>query len=95
MFMYYKDISVMKEFLKRNLFLFLFFTCTLAQVMVPNELKFPSSCCVGIASQTSLNIFNPSERWQQVSISITSLSIDGEKVIKFVKCRSVVFNKGL
>uniref|UniRef100_A0A8C1RCP5 Centrosomal protein 192 n=1 Tax=Cyprinus carpio TaxID=7962 RepID=A0A8C1RCP5_CYPCA len=50
------------------------------QVMVPNELKFPSSCCVGIASQTSLNIFNPSERWQQVSISITSLSIDGEKV---------------
>uniref|UniRef100_A0A9J8D3K7 Centrosomal protein 192 n=1 Tax=Cyprinus carpio carpio TaxID=630221 RepID=A0A9J8D3K7_CYPCA len=49
-------------------------------VMVPNELKFPSSCCVGIASQTSLNIFNPSERWQQVSISITSLSIDGEKV---------------
>ncbi|KAI2655530.1 Centrosomal protein of 192 kDa [Labeo rohita] len=51
-----------------------------SQVMVPNELKFPSSCCVGIASQTSLNIFNPSERWQQVSISITSLSIDGEKV---------------
>ncbi|XP_052474858.1 centrosomal protein of 192 kDa isoform X3 [Carassius gibelio] len=50
------------------------------QVMVPNELKFPSSCCVGIASQTSLNIFNPSERWQQVSVSITSLSIDGEKV---------------
>ncbi|XP_056098756.1 centrosomal protein of 192 kDa [Rhinichthys klamathensis goyatoka] len=50
------------------------------QVIVPNELKFPSSCCVGIASQTSLNIFNPSERWQQVSISITSLSIDGEKV---------------
>ncbi|XP_059423364.1 centrosomal protein of 192 kDa isoform X2 [Carassius carassius] len=50
------------------------------QVMVPNELKFPSSCCVGIASQTSLNIFNPSERWQQVSISVTSLSIDGEKV---------------
>uniref|UniRef100_A0A8C1PIS9 Centrosomal protein 192 n=1 Tax=Cyprinus carpio TaxID=7962 RepID=A0A8C1PIS9_CYPCA len=50
------------------------------QVMVPNELKFPSSCCVGIASQTSLNIFNPSERWQQVSISITSLSIDGEKM---------------
>ncbi|KAK7157334.1 hypothetical protein R3I93_008726 [Phoxinus phoxinus] len=50
------------------------------QVIVPNELKFPSSCCVGIASQTSLNIFNPSERWQQVSIFITSLSIDGEKV---------------
>ncbi|XP_077063730.1 centrosomal protein of 192 kDa [Siphateles boraxobius] len=50
------------------------------QVIVPNELKFPSSCCVGIASQTSLNIFNPSERWQQVSISITSLCIDGEKV---------------
>ncbi|XP_052000198.1 centrosomal protein of 192 kDa-like isoform X3 [Xyrauchen texanus] len=50
------------------------------QVIVPDELKFPSSCCVGIASQTTLNIFNPSECWQQVSISITSLSIDGEKV---------------
>ncbi|XP_030637553.1 centrosomal protein of 192 kDa [Chanos chanos] len=50
------------------------------QVVVPEELKFPSACCVGIASQTSLSIFNPSERWQQVAINVTSLSIDGEKV---------------
>ncbi|TRY60767.1 hypothetical protein DNTS_029619 [Danionella cerebrum] len=53
------------------------------QVLVPSELKFPSSCCVGIASQTSLNIFNPTERWQQVSISLTNTSIDGEKVESF------------
>uniref|UniRef100_A0A672PXX5 Centrosomal protein 192 n=1 Tax=Sinocyclocheilus grahami TaxID=75366 RepID=A0A672PXX5_SINGR len=72
--MYFKDFGVMKEFVQREKNFF-----SSAQVMVPNELKFPSSCCVGIASQTSLNIFNPSERWQQVSISITSLSIDGEK----------------
>ncbi|CAJ1061471.1 centrosomal protein of 192 kDa isoform X1 [Xyrichtys novacula] len=50
------------------------------QVMVPEELRFPHACCVGIASQTSLSLFNPSERWQQVSISVTSLAIDGEKV---------------
>ncbi|KAM8735217.1 centrosomal protein of 192 kDa isoform 1-T3 [Acanthopagrus schlegelii] len=50
------------------------------QVVVPEELRFPHSCCVGIASQTSLSLFNPSERWQQVSIRITSLAIDGEKV---------------
>nr|XP_020494183.1 centrosomal protein of 192 kDa [Labrus bergylta] len=50
------------------------------QVMVPEELRFPHSCCVGIASQTSLSLFNPSERWQQVSISVSSLAIDGEKV---------------
>ncbi|XP_041648930.1 centrosomal protein of 192 kDa isoform X2 [Cheilinus undulatus] len=50
------------------------------QVMVPEELRFPHSCCVGIASQTSLSLFNPSERWQQVSINVTSLAIDGEKV---------------
>ncbi|XP_037393064.1 centrosomal protein of 192 kDa [Pygocentrus nattereri] len=50
------------------------------QVVVPDELKFPSSCCVGIACQTSLSIFNPSERWQQVAISIVNLSIDGQKV---------------
>lgn len=51
-----------------------------AQVVVPEEIRFPNACCVGIASQTSLSLYNPSERWQQVSISLTSLSIDGEKV---------------
>lgn len=50
------------------------------QVVVPEELWFPQACCVGIASQTSLSLFNPSERWQQVSITVTSLAIDGEKV---------------
>ncbi|XP_077577077.1 centrosomal protein of 192 kDa [Stigmatopora nigra] len=50
------------------------------QVVVPEELRFPHACCVGIASQTSLSIFNPSERWQQVSITVASLSIDGEKL---------------
>ncbi|MCJ8728567.1 hypothetical protein PDJAM_G00005970 [Pangasius djambal] len=50
------------------------------QVVVPDELKFPGACCVGIACQTSLSIFNPSERWQQVAISIVNLSIDGAKV---------------
>lgn len=52
------------------------------QVVVPEELRFPHACCVGIASQTSLSLFNPSERWQQVSITVTSLAIDGEKVSK-------------
>ncbi|XP_072317794.1 centrosomal protein of 192 kDa isoform X2 [Eucyclogobius newberryi] len=50
------------------------------QVVVPEELRFPNACCVGIASQTSLSLFNPSERWQQVSVTLTGLSIDGEKV---------------
>uniref|UniRef100_A0A7N8XJ61 Centrosomal protein 192 n=1 Tax=Mastacembelus armatus TaxID=205130 RepID=A0A7N8XJ61_9TELE len=50
------------------------------QVVVPEELRFPHACCVGIASQTSLSLYNPSERWQQVSITVTSLAIDGEKV---------------
>ncbi|XP_016526111.1 centrosomal protein of 192 kDa isoform X2 [Poecilia formosa] len=50
------------------------------QVVVPEELRFPHACCVGIASQTSLSLFNPSDRWQQVSITVTSLAIDGEKV---------------
>lgn len=50
------------------------------QVVVPEELRFPHNCCVGIASQTSLSLFNPSERWQQVSITVTNLAIDGEKV---------------
>ncbi|XP_069392693.1 centrosomal protein of 192 kDa isoform X2 [Paralichthys olivaceus] len=50
------------------------------QVVVPGEVRFPHACCVGIASETSLSLFNPSERWQQVSITVTSLAIDGEKV---------------
>ncbi|XP_043364079.1 centrosomal protein of 192 kDa isoform X9 [Dermochelys coriacea] len=49
-------------------------------VRVPEELKFPNACCVGIASQTNLGIFNPTERWLQVSIGIFSISINGEKM---------------
>ncbi|XP_075777128.1 centrosomal protein of 192 kDa isoform X2 [Pelodiscus sinensis] len=49
-------------------------------VRVPEELKFPNACCVGIASQTNLSIFNPTERWLQVSIGIFSISVNGEKM---------------
>ncbi|NXI71427.1 CE192 protein, partial [Anseranas semipalmata] len=52
----------------------------LGHVKVPEELKFPNACCVGIASQTTLGIFNPTERWLQVSIGILSISVNGEKV---------------
>lgn len=50
------------------------------QVLVPEEVTFRSACCVGIASQTSLNLFNPNERWMQVNIAVISLAINGEKV---------------
>ncbi|XP_028921319.1 centrosomal protein of 192 kDa isoform X3 [Ornithorhynchus anatinus] len=50
------------------------------QVRVPEELKFPHACCVGIASQTSLSIFNPTDRWLQVSIGVLSVTVNGEKV---------------
>lgn len=63
---------------------FLIFLSSSGQVVVPEELRFPHACCVGIASQTSLSLFNPSERWQQVSITVTSLAIDGEKVRKIL-----------
>uniref|UniRef100_A0A3P8XCT1 Centrosomal protein 192 n=1 Tax=Esox lucius TaxID=8010 RepID=A0A3P8XCT1_ESOLU len=56
-------------------------------------LPFPHACCVGIASQTSLGIFNPSERWQQVSISVSSLAIDGERVESFPYQWLIVKNK--
>ncbi|XP_043834192.1 centrosomal protein of 192 kDa [Dromiciops gliroides] len=49
-------------------------------VRVPEELKFPHACCVGIASQTNLSIFNPTDRWLQVTIGILSITVDGEKV---------------
>ncbi|XP_021243334.1 centrosomal protein of 192 kDa isoform X2 [Numida meleagris] len=49
-------------------------------VKVPEELKFPNACCVGIASQTALSIFNPTDRWLQVSIGMLSVSVNGEKV---------------
>lgn len=64
-----------------------------AQVVIPEELRFPHACCVGISSQTSLGIFNPSERWQQVSITVTSLAIDGEKFDSFPYQWLIVKNK--
>ncbi|XP_017655973.1 centrosomal protein of 192 kDa isoform X2 [Nannospalax galili] len=47
---------------------------------VPEELKFPHACCVGIASQTLLSVLNPTDRWLQVSIRVLSASVNGEKV---------------
>uniref|UniRef100_W5MTK4 Centrosomal protein 192 n=1 Tax=Lepisosteus oculatus TaxID=7918 RepID=W5MTK4_LEPOC len=64
-----------------------------ARVVVPEELKFPHACCVGIASQTSLSIFNPTERWLQVNMAPTSLSIDGEKVESLPYQLLIVKNK--
>ncbi|XP_068788214.1 centrosomal protein of 192 kDa isoform X2 [Struthio camelus] len=59
-------------------------------VKVPEELKFPNACCVGIASQTTLSILNPAERWLQVSIGIISISVNGEKMDP-VKYQCLVF----
>lgn len=47
---------------------------------VPEELRFPHACCVGIASQTLLSVLNPTDRWLQVSIRVLSICVDGEKV---------------
>ncbi|XP_016052781.1 PREDICTED: centrosomal protein of 192 kDa isoform X2 [Miniopterus natalensis] len=49
-------------------------------VRVPEELKFPHACCVGIASQTHLSVLNPTTRWLQVSVGLLSVSVNGEKV---------------
>ncbi|XP_010080899.1 PREDICTED: centrosomal protein of 192 kDa, partial [Pterocles gutturalis] len=62
----------------------------IGHVKVPEELKFPNACCVGIASQTVLSIFNPTERWLQVSIGILSVSVNGEKMDP-VKYQCLVF----
>ncbi|XP_064150825.1 centrosomal protein of 192 kDa isoform X1 [Loxodonta africana] len=52
----------------------------LANIRVPEELKFPHACCVGIVSQTHLSVLNPADRWLQVSIGVLSVSVNGEKV---------------
>ncbi|MEJ1280118.1 hypothetical protein NN561_011058 [Cricetulus griseus] len=46
---------------------------------VPEELRFPHACCVGIASQTLLSVLNPTDRWLQVSIRVLSICVNGEK----------------
>ncbi|XP_011227755.1 centrosomal protein of 192 kDa isoform X2 [Ailuropoda melanoleuca] len=50
------------------------------KVRVPEELKFPHACCVGIASQTFLSVLNPTDRWLQVSIGVLTINVNGEKV---------------
>ncbi|CAO2594351.1 Centrosomal protein of 192 kDa, partial [Lemmus lemmus] len=47
---------------------------------VPEELRFPHACCVGIASQTLLSVLNPTDRWLQVSIRVLSICVNSEKV---------------
>ncbi|XP_041101088.1 centrosomal protein of 192 kDa isoform X2 [Polyodon spathula] len=65
----------------------------IGSVVVPEELKFPNACCVGIASQNSLGMFNPTDRWMQVNIAIHSLSINGEKVDSLPHQWLIVKNK--
>ncbi|XP_076992167.1 centrosomal protein of 192 kDa isoform X2 [Tamandua tetradactyla] len=48
-------------------------------VRVPEELKFPHACCIGIASQTHLPVLNLTDHWLQVSVGVLSVSVDGEK----------------
>ncbi|XP_057383126.1 centrosomal protein of 192 kDa isoform X4 [Balaenoptera acutorostrata] len=55
-------------------------TSGFGKVRVPEELKFPHACCIGIASQTYLSVLNPADRWLQVSIGVLSVSVNGEKV---------------
>ncbi|XP_030781619.1 centrosomal protein of 192 kDa isoform X6 [Rhinopithecus roxellana] len=55
-------------------------TSGLGSVRVPEELKLPHACCVGIASQTLLSVLNPTDRWLQVSIGVLSVIVNGEKV---------------
>ncbi|XP_053915689.1 centrosomal protein of 192 kDa isoform X2 [Cuculus canorus] len=62
----------------------------IGHVKVPEELKFPNACCVGIASPAILSVFNPTERWLQVSIGILSVSVNGEKMDP-VKYQCLVF----
>ncbi|XP_056339603.1 centrosomal protein of 192 kDa isoform X2 [Oenanthe melanoleuca] len=52
----------------------------IGHIKVPEELKFSNACCVGIASQTVLSIYNASDRWLQVNIGILSVSVNGEKM---------------
>ncbi|KAJ1190861.1 hypothetical protein NDU88_000180 [Pleurodeles waltl] len=49
-------------------------------VKVPEEIRFPNACCVGIASQTSLSVFNPTGGWLYVNLGTLSVSVNGEKI---------------
>ncbi|XP_078543611.1 centrosomal protein of 192 kDa [Lissotriton helveticus] len=52
----------------------------LEHVKVPDEIRFPNACCVGIASQTCLSVFNPTGGWLYVSLGTLSVSVNGEKI---------------
>ncbi|XP_066040888.1 centrosomal protein of 192 kDa [Chamaea fasciata] len=62
----------------------------IGHIKVPEELKFPNACCLGIASQTVLSIYNPADWWLQVNIGILSVSVNGEKMDP-VKYQCLVF----
>uniref|UniRef100_A0A8C4TEJ6 Centrosomal protein of 192 kDa-like n=1 Tax=Erpetoichthys calabaricus TaxID=27687 RepID=A0A8C4TEJ6_ERPCA len=55
-------------------------------IIVPDEVNFPSDCCVGIASQTSFSVHNPTDFWLNVNTVISSVSINGKK-IDFFPCQ--------
>lgn len=44
---------------------------------LPQQVIFPNVCVIGIASDVTINFYNPTPRWVQVSLKLMQESIDG------------------
>lgn len=54
-----------------------FFTAVLS-VSAPGELRLPKVCCVGLSCQATLPIHNPTHRWLQAHVSLSSITVNGQ-----------------
>ncbi|XP_023931341.1 centrosomal protein of 192 kDa isoform X1 [Lingula anatina] len=61
-------------------------------IHTPGELRLPGVCCVGLSSRTELTLHNPTDRWVQCGLELTSITVNGQ-VLDTVLNNPFVFKK--
>lgn len=64
-------------------------------LIVPLEVRVRDVCCVGLSTQDTLQVQNPSENWVKVTFEVTRVTVDGKPMNECFTCPFSLKNKTL
>ena len=64
-------------------------------LIVPLEVRVRDVCCVGLSTQDTLQVQNPSENWVKVTFEVTKVTVDGKPMNDCFTCPFSLKNKTL
>lgn len=62
-------------------------------LIVPLEVRVRDVCCVGLSTQDTLQVQNPSENWVKVTFEVTKVTVDGKPMNDCFTCPFSLKNK--